>query len=342
MSNDYKNIIWAAQSKVKEYLAGKTVMVTGAGGSIGSELCKQICTFSPDRLIMVDQSEFGLFHIDNDLQPKYNNVSIVPVICDIKQRVKIDRVFNRYHPHIIFHAAAYKYVTLMEYNKMEAIENNTIGIKVLIETATHHNVERFIAISTDKAVNPINYMGISKALCEKVVQCSDLRSCIVRFGNVLGSSGSVIPVFEKQIANNEPLTVTHADMKRFLMTIPDAVHLIIECGSLANSGEVYMLDMGEQVSIMRIAQEMLKLSGKNLPIHIIGIRAGEKIEESLLWNHEKEANTEIPKVKLVRSMLSFDKIEFYRDMCDIEKHILDEDCLKLVESITKKYLPVTE
>lgn len=286
MGNDYKNIIWSAQSKVKEYIAGKTVMVTGAGGSIGSELCKQVCTFLPDRLIMVDQAEFGLFGIDNDLQPKYNNVSIVPVICDIKQREKLDKIFNLYHPNIVFHAAAYKYVTLMEFNKMEAIENNTIGTKVLVEIATKYGIERFIAISTDKAVNPINYMGISKALCEKVVQCSDLRSCIIRFGNVLGSSGSVIPVFERQIANNEPITVTHADMKRYLMTIPDAVHLIIECGSLANSGEVYMLDMGEQVSIMKLAQEMLKISGKNLPIHIIGIRAGEKLEESLLWDYE--------------------------------------------------------
>jgi FlaA1/EpsC-like NDP-sugar epimerase len=342
MVNDYKSLIWSVQSKVKNYIAGKTVLVTGAGGSIGSELCRQLITFSPQCLVMLDQSEYGLFYIDKELAQKYKDFPLITEICDIKESIKLDRVFQKYKPQIVFHAAAYKYVTLMEFNKLEAIQNNTIGTKILIELSTNYNVERFVFISTDKAVNPINYMGISKALAEKVVQCSDLPSCIVRFGNVLGSSGSVIPIFEKQIANNEPLTVTHSGMKRFLMTIHDAVHLIIECGSLANSGEVYMLDMGEQVSIMKLAQEMIKISGKDLQIHIVGIRPGEKLEESLTWDFEKEVSTDIPRVKLVKSMISFDKESFYKDICELEEYMinLDDETESLVDKVIKSYLPI--
>ena len=341
MASDYRSIIWATQSRVKNYIKDKTVLVTGAGGSIGSELCRQLISFSPERLVMIDNAEYGLFYIDKELHSKYKERFIFPMVCDIKNKIKIGRIINCVKPQIIFHAAAYKYVTLMEDNPMEAIENNTVGTKVLMEVATHHNVEKFIYISTDKAVNPLNYMGISKALAEKVVQCSDLPSCIVRFGNVLGSSGSVIPIFEQQIAKNEPLTVTHTDMKRYLMTIPDAVHLIIEAGSLANNAEIYVLDMGEQVSIMKVAEEMLRVSGKNLPIHIIGIRPGEKLTESLIWDFEKESDTDIPKVKQVKSMLSFDKVKFYKDVCELEEHILDEDCHNLVLKIIKTYLPIS-
>lgn len=342
MVSDYKSLIWSVQSKVKDYIKDKTILITGAGGSIGTELCRQIITFNPQCLVMLDQSEYGLFYIHKELSAKYKDKPLYTEVCDIKENIKIDRVFNKYRPNIVFHAAAYKYVTLMEFNKLEAIHNNTIGTKILIEKATHYNAERFVLISTDKAVNPINYMGISKALAEKIVQCSDLPSCIVRFGNVLGSSGSVIPIFEQQIARNEPLTVTHEDMKRFLMTIPDAVHLIIECGSLACSGEVYMLDMGEQVSIMGVAKEMLKLSGKDLPIHIVGIRPGEKLEESLLWDFEKECDTEIPKVKLVKSMMSFDKGQFYNDICDLEMYMVngEADANLWIDTLTKTYLPI--
>lgn len=340
--SDYKSLIWSVQSKVKDYIKDKTILITGAGGSIGSELCRQIITFNPQCLVMLDQSEYGLFYIHKELSAKYKDKPLYTEVCDIKESIKLDKVFKEYKPNIIFHAAAYKYVTLMEFNKLEAIHNNTIGTKILLELATHYNVGRFVFISTDKAVNPINWMGISKALAEKVVQCSDLASCIVRFGNVLGSSGSVIPIFEQQIARNEPLTVTHSDMKRFLMTIQDAVHLIIECGSLANSGEVYMLDMGEQVSIMKLAEEMIKLSGKDLHINIVGIRPGEKLEESLLWDFEKEVNTDIPRVKLVRSMVSFDKEQFYKDVCKLEEYMinLEDKTDSQIDSIVRSYLPI--
>ncbi|TMM26487.1 MAG: polysaccharide biosynthesis protein [Actinobacteria bacterium] len=249
------------------YLREKTVLVTGAGGSIGSELCRQIARLGPQRLVLVDQGETALFEIERELVDERGFAATVPILADCKSSTKMRQVFERYQPGVVFHAAAYKHVPLMEANPLESVRNNVIATEVVAETAIEFGAQRFVLISTDKAVNPKTVMGQSKALCEWIVEAYGARDDVatrfvaVRFGNVLGSSGSVIPIFRRQIAKGGPVTVTHPEMTRYFMTIPEAASLVIQAGAIGGRGDVFVLDMGEPVRIIELAQQMIRLSG---------------------------------------------------------------------------------
>jgi len=288
------------------YVTSEVVMVTGAGGSIGSELCRQLSRLGPARLVMVDHSEPALFEVDRELTRERKFVAGVPVVADVKDGVKMRQVFDKYRPAVVFHAAAYKHVAMMEANPIEAVRNNTIGTRTLADVAVEYGARRFVLVSTDKAASPKTVMGQSKALCEWIVETWGHRADVatqfvaVRFGNVLNSSGSVIPIFRRQIAKGGPVTVTHPEMTRFFMTIPEAVQLVVQAGALADRGQVYVLDMGEPVRIMDLAENMIRLSGKEpgteIPIEIIGPAPGEKLHEVLVGEEEIVTPTQHPKI----------------------------------------------
>ncbi len=289
------------------YLRNTVVMVTGAGGSIGSELCRQAAAQHPRRLILLDQGESAVYHIDMELRTRYPDLEIVPVVADIRDLQRIERVMARHDPAIIFHAAAYKHVPLMEQNAEEVVLNNVWGTRNLLQAAEQHNVARFVLISTDKAVNPSNFMGASKRVVELLVQDAAKRSgrsfVAVRFGNVLGSEGSVVPHFKQQIAAGGPVTVTHPDMERFFMTIPEAVQLVVQAGNLGKGGEIFVLDMGEPVKILDLARDLITLSGlqpdRDIEIVFTGARPGEKIEEALFNAAESYTLTAHEKIFVV-------------------------------------------
>jgi FlaA1/EpsC-like NDP-sugar epimerase len=289
--------------QIASYLSKKTVLVTGAGGSIGSELCRQIARVFPTRLILVDQAETPLFEIERELLDDREFTAAMPVLADVKNRERMRQVFEKYRPDVVFHAAAYKHVPLMESNSLEAAANNALATRVMAEVAAEFQAERFVLISTDKAVNPKTVMGQSKAVCEWIVEAfghrSDLatRFVAVRFGNVLGSSGSVIPIFRRQIEKGGPVTVTHPDMTRYFMTIPEAVSLVVQAGAIGGRGQVFVLDMGEPVRIVELAQNMIRLSGKSeIQIAFVGARPGEKLHEELWTDTEAVAETTHPKI----------------------------------------------
>jgi FlaA1/EpsC-like NDP-sugar epimerase len=275
------------------YLAGEVVLVTGAGGSIGAELCRQIARMSPTRLVLVDNAEPALFEIERELVDERDFHATAAVLADAGNGTKIRQVFEKYRPAVVFHAAAYKHVPLLEANPLEAVRNNTLVTRTVADLAVEFGAKRFVLVSTDKAVNPKTLMGQSKALCEWIVESwghrddTTTKFCGVRFGNVLGSSGSVIPIFRKQIARGGPVTVTHKEMTRFFMTIPEAVQLIIQAGAIGGRGQVYVLDMGEPVKIVDLADTMIRLSGKepgrDVPVEFVGPRPGEKLHEEL-WS----------------------------------------------------------
>jgi len=312
--------------RLSEYISGRVVMVTGAGGSIGSELCRQLSRMNPASLVLLDQDEEGLYSIEQELAGRRLLFKIAAVIADITKRDRIAAVFARHKPAVVFHSAAYKHVPLMEANLVEAVENNIFGTAILCELAVQNKVERFVFISTDKAVEPVSMMGLSKAICEKVVQsyadAPATRFMAVRFGNVLDSSGSVVPIFRRQIAQGGPVTVTHPDMIRFFMTIPEAVQLVIQAGSLGEKGEIFVLDMGEQVSIVELARNMIRLSGlepdKDIPIEFIGVRPGEKLYEKLTWDHEEKLPTGHAKIIMVRNA-GMNKALLQQDLEELEK-----------------------
>lgn len=280
--------------QISTYLEGKIVMVTGAGGSIGSELCRQIAKFRPRRLVAVDIYENSVFELSNELREKYKVLELEIVIASVRDKKRMSEVFEKYKPHVIFHAAAHKHVPLMEKNPKEAVVNNILGTKNMIDLADEFAAENFVLISTDKAVNPTNVMGATKRVCEMVLQEKSKHSrttfAAVRFGNVLGSNGSVIPIFRKQIENGGPVTVTHKDITRFFMTIPEAVELVIQTGAMAQGGEIFILDMGEPVKILELAENVIRLSGYvpyvDIDILITGLRPGEKLYEELLLDEE--------------------------------------------------------
>jgi len=280
---------------ISDYVTKNTVLVTGAGGSIGSELCRQLMRFSPDRIVLVGHGEFSIYSIDMELKETYQNsdMEIIPVIGDVQDRERMFDIVEKYQPTIIYHAAAHKHVPLMEYNPHEAVKNNVIGTKNVAEAAATFGVETFVMVSTDKAVNPTNVMGATKRVAEMVVQDlasqSKTKFVAVRFGNVLGSRGSVIPLFKKQIERGGPVTVTDPEMTRYFMTIPEASRLVIQAGTLAQGGEIFVLDMGEPVKIVDLARNLIKLSGyteEEIPIKFAGIRPGEKMYEELLGEDE--------------------------------------------------------
>ncbi len=290
-------------AKVARYLNGKSVLVTGAGGSIGRELCRQLVAVGPRRLVMVDHAENNLFEIDLELRDRGQS-NLVPVIADCRDEVVMRRVFTEHRPEIVFHAAAYKHVPMMELNPMQAVANNALATALLARLAEQFRVDRFCLISTDKAVEPKTIMGASKAIAERVIESrsghSRTRFAAVRFGNVLGSSGSVLPIFQRQIAAGGPVTVTHAEMTRYFMTIPEAVQLVIEATGIAEGGDIFVLDMGEAVRIIDLAQNMIRLSGRepgrDIRIEVVGIRPGEKLHEELFNVDEQLTPTRFGKV----------------------------------------------
>jgi FlaA1/EpsC-like NDP-sugar epimerase len=294
------------------YLNNKTVLVTGGGGSIGSELCRQVADLNPARLIIFDHGEYNLYAIDNELRSSFPGLKIVNVLGDLKNYNRVDWVFRKFLPDVVFHAAAYKHVPMLELNPAEGVQNNVFGTKMVADAADRHHVDRFVLVSTDKAVNPANVMGATKRIAEIYCQNLDLRSqtkfITTRFGNVLGSTGSVVPLFEKQIKNGGPVTVTHREIKRYFMTIPEAVSLILQAGSMGKGGEIFVLEMGEPVLIKDLAEQMIRLSGlvphRDIKIEYIGLRPGEKLFEEIFHESEDLRGTTHPKLQLARARQS--------------------------------------
>jgi FlaA1/EpsC-like NDP-sugar epimerase len=293
---------------IASYLAGETVLVTGAGGSIGAELCRQIARLGAARLVLVDNSERALFEIGRELVDERDYGAIAEVLADVGNRAKMRRVFEHYRPGVVFHAAAYKHIPLLEANPVESVRNNVLATKVVADVAVEFGTKRFVLVSTDKALNPSAVYGQCKALCEWIVEAYGAREDIptrfvaVRFGNVIASSGSVIPIFRRQIERGGPVTVTHPEMTRFFMTIPEAVSLVVQAGALGGGGEVFVLDMGEPVKIVDVARKMIQLSGKELeeiPIRFVGARPGEKLHEELWAESETVTPAGHPKIMRV-------------------------------------------
>ncbi len=284
-------------------LAGKRVLVTGAGGSIGSEICRQVLRFEPKQLLLVEQAENSLFLIEQELLRHDSTAQLVPLIADICDPVRMGGIFEQFRPDVVFHAAAHKHVPMMEHNPGEAIKNNVLGTKLLVELAHQHAVESFVMISTDKAVNPTSVMGGSKQLAERFVHAfsenSSTRFVVVRFGNVLGSNGSVVPIFKEQIQRGGPVTVTHPDIERYFMTIPEASQLVLQAAAMGSGGEIFVLDMGEPVRIADLAADLIRLSGfstDEVEIVFTGLRPGEKLYEELYFRNEETLPTPHPKV----------------------------------------------
>ncbi len=293
---DITDLLRREPTRIMDEQVGRTinnrvVLVTGAGGSIGSELCRQIARWAPAELILLGHGENSIFEAYLELQDRFPTLSMRPVIADIRDKERLGRIFNRYRPQVVFHAAAHKHVPLMETNVEEAVTNNIEGTRNLVQTAVEHDVERLVMISTDKAIRPANVMGATKRLAEMTVLDAAERSgrdfCVVRFGNVLGSRGSVVPLFKRQIARGGPVTITHPDMKRYFMTIPEAVNLVLQAATMGDGGETYVLNMGEQVRILDLAEDLIRLSGlepgRDVEIVFTGIRPGEKLSEDL-WD----------------------------------------------------------
>jgi FlaA1/EpsC-like NDP-sugar epimerase len=289
---------------IGQILGGKTILITGAGGSIGAEMCRQIARFEPRRLILLEQAENGLFEIDRELRARFPHLDVVARVGDICDATRVRSIFEEDRPSAVFHAAAHKHVPLMEINSGEALKNNVLGTRVVADVAAETGVAKVVMISTDKAVNPTSIMGCSKRVAELYVQhlsrLSPTQFVTVRFGNVLGSSGSVVPIFQRQIADGGPVTVTHAEMKRYFMTIPEAAQLVLQAGAMGRGGEIYVLDMGDPVKIVDLARDMIQLSGLqpgvDIEIEFIGIRPGEKLFEELSVKGEDMAKTSHPKI----------------------------------------------
>lgn len=333
-----RDTIELEQNHLSRFFEGKVVLVTGAGGSIGSELCRQISKYPISKLILLDIAESALYDINQELNRMNLSFYVEPVLADIRNKRLIEQIFLKYKPNFVFHAAAYKHVPLMESFPKLAIETNIIGTKNLADAAEEAGVEKFVLISTDKAVNPTNVMGASKRMAELYIQsrfyCSNssgtTQFITTRFGNVLGSNGSVIPLFLKQIEAGGPVTVTHKDIERFFMTIPEACKLVMEAGSMGQGGEIYVFDMGEPVKILDLAEKMIVLSGKvpnkDIIIEISGLRSGEKLYEELIGINEIFKPTHHPKIHIVQSFpSSFEEISLVVD--DLKKGIID-DCVE--------------
>jgi FlaA1/EpsC-like NDP-sugar epimerase len=323
------------------YVEGKTVLVTGAGGSIGSELCRQLIRLGPQRLILVELGESALFEIERELVDERGFSAAVPVLADVGNPTKMRQVFERYEPSVVFHAAAYKHVPLMEANPLESVRNNALATKVVADAAVEHGAHRFVLVSTDKAVNPKTVMGQSKAVCEWVVEAYGAREDIatrflaVRFGNVLGSSGSVIPIFRRQIEKGGPLSVTHPEMTRFFMTIPEAASLVIQSGAIGGEGHVFVLDMGEPVKIVELAEQMIRLSGKDpdeIGIDFVGARPGEKLHEELWGSGESVVATAHPKINRVSGPV-VDAVWLEEELGELERLVEAGETLEVVSRL---------
>jgi len=321
------------------YLTGEVVLVTGAGGSIGAELCRQIARVGPTRLVLVDNGEPGLFEIERELVDEREFHATAAVLADAGNATKMRQVFEKYRPGVVFHAAAYKHVPLMEANPLEAVRNNTLVTRTVADVAVEFGAKRFVLVSTDKAVNAKTVMGQSKALCEWLVEAwghredTETRFCGVRFGNVLGSSGSVIPIFRRQIARGGPVTVTHPEMTRYFMTIPEAVQLVIQAGAIGGRGQVYVLDMGEPVKIVDLADTMIRLSGKepgaDVEVEFVGARPGEKLHEEL-WSKTETVTPSAHEAILLVTRPPIDARWLEEELNELELLVDNGETLELV------------
>ena len=331
-------------ASIAEYLKGEVVLVTGAGGSIGSELCRQIARIGPAKLVLLDHAEPALFEIERELVRERGFLAAAAVVGDVRDPVKLRQVFDKYRPGVVFHAAAYKHVAMMEANPLEAVRNNTLGTRVVADVAVEYGAKRFVLVSTDKAANPKTVMGQSKALAEWIVETWGHRADVttrfvaVRFGNVLGSSGSVVPIFRRQIARGGPVTVTHPEMTRFFMTIPEAVQLIVQAGAIGGRGQVYVLDMGEPVRIVDLAEKMIRLSGKEpgreIAIEYVGPAPGEKLHEELVGDGETVSPSRHPKIDLItRPPVDSEWLE--AELADLERLVEDGETLELVGELRR-------
>jgi FlaA1/EpsC-like NDP-sugar epimerase len=324
---------------IASYVQGKTVLVTGAGGSIGSELCRQLARAEPQRIVMYDQAESALFEIERELVDERRFNACVPVLADVRDRRRLREVFERYRPDVVFHAAAYKHVPLMEANPLVSVANNVLGTRNVADAAIAAGVERFVLISTDKALNPFSVYGQTKTLCEWIVGSHGERDDVptkfvaVRFGNVLNSAGSVIPLFRRQIERGGPVTVTDPEMTRFFMTIPEAVALVIQAGAIGGRGRILVLDMGEPIRILDLARNMIRLSGKepdvDVPISFIGARPGEKIHEELFAEGETWKPTTHPKI-VALDVSPVDRAWLEEKLDELERLVEAGDTLELV------------
>ncbi|MCQ2508720.1 MAG: polysaccharide biosynthesis protein [Dorea sp.] len=334
--------------EIMGYVSDKVVMVTGGGGSIGSELCRQLAARSPKQLIIFDIYENNAYEIQQELLRSHPELPLVVLIGSVRDEKRLDSVFEKYRPDIVYHAAAHKHVPLMENSPNEAIKNNVIGTLNVTKMADRYKVKRFVQISTDKAVNPTNIMGASKRMCEMIIQTynkhSDTEFVAVRFGNVLGSNGSVIPLFKKQIEEGGPVTVTHPEIIRYFMTIPEAVSLVLQAGAYAKGGEIFVLDMGEPVKILDLAKHMIELSGltvdKDIAIEFTGLRPGEKLYEELLMDEEGMTDTPNNLIHIGKPIeVDEDELNQALNLLDQASHEEAENIKKLVASIVPTYQP---
>ena len=328
------------------YVSGKVVMVTGGGGSIGSELCRQIASHNPKQLVIVDIYENSTYDIQQELKRNYPDLDLVVLIASVRNTKRIDQIFATYHPQIVYHAAAHKHVPLMEDSPNEAVKNNVLGTWKVVQAADKYKVKRFVMISTDKAVNPTNIMGATKRICEMIIQTYNNRSqteyVAVRFGNVLGSNGSVIPLFKKQIEAGGPVTVTHPDIIRYFMTIPEAVSLVLQAGAYAKGGEIFILDMGEPVKIVDLARNLILLSGhkpdEDIQIVFTGLRPGEKLYEEMLMKEEGMQDT-ANKLIHIGKPIQMDEERFLHQLEELKEHVVEEpnDIREWVQKIVPTY-----
>ena len=331
------------RSEISKYVYGKKVLVTGAGGSIGSELVKQCLGFDPDLLILFDQSENNLFHVENMCYQFDNNIGVQAILGDIRDKKMVSTVFNSFNPDVVLHAAAYKHVPMQELNPWEAVQTNIQGTINLVDASEIYGVERFVLVSTDKAVNPTNVMGATKRVAEQVIQARSIDTKVkymaVRFGNVIGSSGSVIPTFQNQIKNGGPVTITDPRIKRYFMSIPEAAQLILQAGSIGTNGEIFVLDMGEPVLIKDIAIELIKLSGfapdVDIPIEYIGLRPGEKMFEELITSGEDITDSPHEKIMILKNKIAHGWNQILAESENIVQESKSYDVAKIKNSLTK-------
>ncbi len=336
---------------IRQILKERVVMVTGAGGSIGSELCRQIATFNPERLLLVEQSEVQIFQIEQELVERGFGGIALALVADVLDHARMSYIFERFHPAVIFHAAAHKHVPMMESQPSEAIKNNTFGSAQLADLALQNGVDRFVLISTDKAINPTNVMGATKRMAEIYLQAvaanngGPTKFMAVRFGNVLGSSGSVIPIFKKQIAAGGPVKVTHPDVTRYFMTIPEAAGLVLQAASQGSGGEIFVLDMGKPVKIVELARQLIELSGlrpeEDIEIEFVGLRPGEKLFEELSYQGENITKTNHPKImRFVSDAQPLDHVRSKLQALHNELHTAEPDRLKaLLREFVPEYKP---
>jgi FlaA1/EpsC-like NDP-sugar epimerase len=333
---------------IETFARDKTILVTGAGGSIGSEMCRQLCNFNPRLLLLVEQAENPLFYIERELRRQFPTVGLKAVICNITDKLRIDEVFSQYKPQVVIHAAAHKHVPLMELNPGEAVKNNVVGTRNVADAADNYGATNFVMISTDKAVNPTSIMGSSKRIAEMYIQdlnrSSKTHFVTVRFGNVLGSDGSVVPIFKKQIAEGGPVTITHPDMKRYFMTIPEASQLVLQAASMGQGGEIFVLDMGEPVKIVDLARELITLSGfrpgEDIEMVFTGPRPGEKLFEELSIVGEDMQKTRHPKIGIWTN-IPMDREKLRRsigELIEIAKTQSHSEIVRKIKELVPEYI----